>query len=109
MNDFYIKRGDRLPVIRATLSDANGVVDLSTGTVKFIYKPQYSGSAVERSATILSGPSGLIQYSWVSGDVTGDGSVGVYYGEFKATLADDKVIHFPNAGYFSFEIIDSLN
>jgi hypothetical protein len=106
MNDFFIKTNDRLPVLRANLSDANGYIDLAGATVKFVFQtrdrtlPPTTGSA-----TILGSASGYVEYAWATGDVA---SPNVYYGEWRVATASSKQISIPNDAYVSFEIVQGL-
>jgi hypothetical protein len=107
MSDFTLKKGDRLPVLRSNLSDSNGYVNISGATVSFVYQGRKRGSQpTTGSATILSGPSGLVEYNWASGDVT---TPGMYYGEWRVIMPNEKQISFPNDGFIVFEIVDNLN
>jgi hypothetical protein len=106
MNDFSIKVFDRLPILRSNLTDDNGYVDLGGATVKFVYQVRTRArQPVTGSASVISAISGLVEYAWVSGDVTGGG---VFYGEWRATLSGGKQMSFPNDGFFSFEVINAL-
>lgn len=99
---FTIKRNDTAPPIEATLSDADGVVDLSGGSVEFHMRSQRDGTLkVERAASVVSGPAGTVRYDWLAADTDTDG---VYAGEFEATLSDGRVVTFPNTGNISITI-----
>jgi len=107
MSDFYLKKSDILPAIRAHLSDSNGYVNLSGSNCFFIYKDmRATGSAVTGTATIVSAISGLVEYAWASGASPG---VGTYYAEWRAGLPGGKQMSFPNDGHISFQIFDSLS
>jgi hypothetical protein len=107
MNDFVIKRNDRLPVVRAYLSDVNGYADLSNANVQFIYQDRRRyNDPVTGEATVLAATSGYVEYAWTSGNVS---SAGTYFAEWRVFFPSTKVLSFPNDGYISFEIIDTLN
>lgn len=103
MNEFYLKSDDLLPTIRANLQDENGYVDVTAGTVRFVFQDrQRNNQPITGSATILGGSSGYVEYVW-----TGN-SEGVFYGEFVATLASSKQITFPNSSYILFQVLPRL-
>lgn len=104
MSDFVISQYDLLPLIDATVEDANGVVDLSTATgALFIWKSVYgSGDAPNTgNATILSPISGALRFSPTSTltDVSN-----VYYGQFRVQFSG-KDLSFPNDSPSKFEIV----
>lgn len=106
MNDFVIKKNDRLPVIRAYLLDANGYVDLSNCNVQFIFQDrQRNDPPVTGDAVLIAPSSGLIEYAWASGNVS---SIGTYLAEWRVHFPNTKVLSFPNDGYLTFEILDPL-
>jgi hypothetical protein len=107
MNDVGIKKNDRLPVVRAYLSDANGYADLTNATVQFIYQDRQRSSApTTGEATLIAPTSGLVEFAWVSGNVS---SAGTYLAEWRVHFPNTKTLSFPNDGYISFEVIDTLN
>ncbi len=108
MSDFYIKKGDRLPLLRAELSDVNGAVNLSGTNVQFIYRNRTRvGNPVTGSANIVSHVSGVVEYVWGTGDVS---AAGAYICEWRVTYTgNSKVLSFPNDSYLSFDIVDNLS
>lgn len=84
MIDYYLKRGDRLTPIRATLRDATGaVVNLSGYTVRFIMVEVVSEVVkVDEPATILDAVNGRVEYAWGAEDTDTDGT---YYAEWEVT------------------------
>lgn len=104
-SEFFLKQGDRLPILQAQFEDYNGYINLSGASVVFVYKPQPTGVKITRNATVIDSTNGIVQYNWVSGDVT---TAGVYWAEWKATFSDGKTITFPNDSYITFEIISQL-
>ena len=104
-SEFFIKRGNRLPVVQAELADAYGVINLSGAAVEFIYRAKPSGILNIKNATIVSGDAGIVQYAWTSGDVN---TAGVYWCEWRTTFSDGKQMSFPNDSYITFEIIKDL-
>jgi hypothetical protein len=92
---FSIRQGDRLPVLRATLRDRDGTVDLtSAGTILF-HMRQQNGTAVVSgtAATYGAAAHGTAQYEWAAGDTT---IAGTYRAEFECIFTGDKHESFPN-------------
>ncbi len=105
-NKFWIKSGDTRPWLRAVLSDANGVVDLSTATVNFFMRSvKQPSTTVSGVATVVDGPAGVIEYEWVAGDTDVPGD---YHAEFEVTFADATVATFPNTGYLEVLVMREL-
>jgi hypothetical protein len=106
MADLTIKQHDTWPPLRATLSDADGPVDLTTAdTVRFIYKEPVGVTAVVRVTTVTAATDGKIEYEWVAGDTA---VATTYNAEFEVTWGDGEITTFPNAGYFTFEVTPDL-
>ena len=105
MSDFFIKKNDVLPVVRAYLSDANGYIDLSGATVSFVYQDRQQNNApITGSVSVISAPSGLVEFAWSSGI-----DVGTYFAEWRTVLSNGKQMSFPNDSHLSFEVVDNLN
>lgn len=104
---FWMKRGDRLPVISATLKDDTGQpVDLTGCTVKFNMVAADTGAVkVSAAAGILSEAAGTVQYAWGASDTD---TPGVYYYEWEVTDGSGKRYTFPNQGSLVLEIVDDL-
>jgi len=107
MIDFYIKKGDLLPVLRVELNDASdNSVSISGATVAFNYKLRTNGSSVvNRSAIIEDETNGIVQYPWVSGDTS---TLGIYNGEFVVTFAGGKQTTFPQGNPIVFEVVEEI-
>lgn len=107
MANFSLKQDDTWPAINATLSDANGPINLTTATtVKILLKPTGGGTLIQGTCTIVNAAAGTVRYQWVTGDTV---AAGTYNGEFEITWADGKIGTVPNEGYFTVEIIADLN
>ncbi len=108
MIDFYLKKGDSLPVLRLSLEDSNGdVVDLTDATVAFNYRLRYpEGTVINRSADIYDITGGVVEYYWLSGDVA---TPGIYNGEFVVTYDGVQEMTFPVKGPFVFEILEDIS
>jgi len=107
--DFVIKKSGLLPVITATLKDANGdPVDLTGIPVKFIMRRVNAATPKVNAAAVVDGDQvsnkGGVSYPWVGTDTdTG----GVYEAEWEGTFVGKKMT-FPNDGYNVIRITDEL-
>jgi hypothetical protein len=106
--DFNIKRGDRLPSIRATLAAGGEVVNLAGATVvKFILAPKGGGPVkVKANAVVVNAAQGLVRYDWAAADTD---TAGQFQGEWEVTWADGKPQTFPTASYHSIDILADLD
>lgn len=104
MADIVLKKGDRLPVVKATLKDVNGAVDLTGTTVKFIMR---NGGVVKinAAAVIESAVAGTVKYEWALADVD---TAGQFRAEFEVTDGTGKKLTFPNDRYLSVEILEDI-
>ena len=107
MADFSLKQNDTWPPLNATLTDANGPIDLTAATgVKLILAPTGGGATIVNAAcTIVSAVAGTVRYTWTTGDTT---TIGTFKGEFEITWTGGKIGTVPNEGYFTVEILDDL-
>jgi hypothetical protein len=107
--DFVIKKGDLLPAIVATLKDANGPVDLTGTTVKFILRKVGATATKVNATAAIDGDQvnnkGKVSYTWVGTDTD---TAGVYEAEWQATFTGSKPMTFPNDGYNVIRITDDL-
>lgn len=108
MADFYIKRGDRLPVIRRTLTTSDGnAINLSGATVNFIYRiadeslPAVVGTG---TVTIVTAASGIVEYAWAAADTA---TAGEYNAEFEAQIGGLRITA-PNSEHMTFEVVQDL-
>jgi hypothetical protein len=84
---FAIKKGDREPVLRRTLTDASGAVLSLEGGDTVVFNMGIPGESVKVNAgacTIIDGPGGVVEYAWADGDTS---EVGTFRGEFQITRA----------------------
>lgn len=102
--DFEIKRGDRLPTLQATFTDATGAaVDLTSATIKFLMRPTDSATAKVNAAASAQSPAtdGVALYAWAAVDTDTPGD---YAGEFEVTFASGKKATFPSTGYIAIRV-----
>lgn len=98
---FKIKQGDRLPKFTATISDANGAVNLTGCTVKFIV-----GSILNATMTVTNALTGAVEYAWANNDTA---TPGFYSAEIEVTFEDGKKMTFPNDSYVAVHILSDLS
>jgi hypothetical protein len=89
--------------ISATLSDANGVVNLTSASVKFIMNSEFSTTAYEINCT-NNNSSGGTKIPFTS---TESAKAGEFVGQFLVTI-DDKQSTFPDSQYVRIKIIEGL-
>lgn len=106
--DRYIKRNDTTNALQATLQDADGVaVNLTGATVKFKMRLASSRvTKVDASATIVTAASGIVKYTWQTGDTD---TAGNYEGEFEVTYTDNTIQTFPNDSYIKIQIKEDVS
>lgn len=106
---FYLKRGDRLPSIQATLRDAAGVaVNLSTGVTSVTFRMTKEDGSIVKSgaATAVNAAGGIYRYDWAVGDTD---VAGTYNAEFEVLWTTGaKPETYPNSGYLKVNITGDL-
>ena len=108
MIDFFIKKGDVLPIIRAEFTNEDGTpVDVTNAQILFNYQVRSSGTTVvQRTGEIESAESGIVNYQWITGDSL---TAGLYKGEFIAVFNGGQQQTFPQGGFLIFEVMDDVN
>jgi hypothetical protein len=104
---FVMKKGDRRPRYRVSLTVGGSPVDLTGATgVRFIMKtsPAAGSATVDAAATVVTAASGIVEYAWGPTDTT---TSGIYVIEFEVNWAGEKQT-FPSVGYFDCTIADDL-
>lgn len=112
--DATYKVGDTRPFLDATLKDANGPVDLSTGlvdNVRFVLEDQDANEIVNESSTganvsITDSTGGKVRYKWQVADLSSEGN---YYAEWKVTFGDGTVARFPNTRHVHLTVKPGLS
>lgn len=97
MPDFYIRTGDLLPQIAATLQAADGTpVNLTGATVKFRMRlPHSSTYKIDTTAVVDTAVLGTVHYAWVANDVD---TASEYFADWLVTYGDNRTETFPNTG-----------
>lgn len=106
--DFFIKKGDTLPSIQATLKDANDTaVSVVGATIRFIMTNKSTGvNAVDGAVAVtVNGAGGVVRYDWQDGDTD---VAGGYRAEWEVEFAPNQVETFPNSAYINIKITDDL-
>ena len=93
---FYVKKGDRLPSLQATLVDGNGNPVVLTGATVVFNMNDAAGNVkiASGSVSVVSATGGTVAYAWGASDTN---TVGTFYGEFAVTIGG-LVERFPNDG-----------
>lgn len=107
MGNFYLKKGDLVPRIRAYLQDANGAaIDLSGASVLFAMQlPGATTRKVSAAATIITPTAGVVEYAWQGTDTD---TAGFYVCEWEVTLPGGAVMTVPNLAFTSVLISSGL-
>lgn len=107
--DFYIKSGNTGPDLEVQFQDEDGDPVNITGysALKFSMREKRSGDVVVDSvnATPVTDATGNVKYEWQAVDTA---TAGEYQAEFKCTLGSGQIIGFPNNGYISILISESI-
>jgi hypothetical protein len=102
-----MKKGDRLPVLRAALQGPDGAaLDLTGASVTFRMKPVTGGALkVNASCAIIGDPTqGIVQYTWGATDTD---TVGQFNGEFSASIGG-LPLTVPSNNYLLITVEPSL-
>jgi hypothetical protein len=112
MNEYVLKRGEVGSVMTVTLSDADGAVNLTGGTVVLTVRKGTATPVIDEVACVMVTPaSGIISYEFDAD--TANIAKGEYNGEFKYTSAAGAVSFFPKSKddkrtYFNFLVQNPL-
>jgi hypothetical protein len=89
------------------LDSAGAPVNVVGATVKFIMKLDGGiGTAVNATAAIVNGPTGIVSYTPVAADTT---SAGSYTAEWQVTFSGGGKQTFPDPGFNSVLITADLD
>jgi len=104
MADFTIKQHDTWPALRATLTDQDGPINLTTATaIKLIMKG--TAVTVTGNCTVTDAPNGIVTYTWATGDLN---TADTYNLEFEITWNTGKVETVPNDSYLTVKVVADL-
>ncbi len=86
VENFYIKKNDRLPYYKAVLRDLDGAIDLTGATVLATMQLISTGvnKFLSQAVNLSSDVTGGIEYRWAVGDTDTAGEYGI---EFEVTTA----------------------
>lgn len=113
-NVIHVKKGDRLPKVRARLSGrddtgAKVIKDLTGCTVRMLVRlisAPSSTTATSYACTVDVDPtSGWVEYAWAAGNTD---TPGTYFVEFEVTDGSGKQETFPNDGFVTLDISAAL-
>jgi hypothetical protein len=106
---FFIKVGDVLPRLRATLYGTDGApIDLTLASAVTL-RVRQTGSATPvkfaKPCTVTGAKTGEIEYPWATGDTA---TAGTYEAEFCVTWQDGTTQTVPNNGNAVLKILPNL-
>lgn len=107
MSDFTLKQHDTYPPLVAVLSDANGVIDLTSATSVTLNLKAGSGSTLGGVCTIVApAANGQVSYTWQTADTA---AINTFQAEFQINWAGGVAIStVPNDSYFVVTVIADL-
>ena len=106
MADTVRKVNDVLPPLDCTLSDANGVFDITGYKPRFVMRSSantvIADGTTSNRVTILGATSGRVRYNWSSSEVDVAGN---YLAEWELTNPSTQRLTFPNRGHISIVLL----
>lgn len=103
---FFLKQGNTLPIITATLVDASGnVANLTGASVHFHMTNPFHGNVINAAATIVNATLGQVSYAWQTGDTN---NTGTYSCEWYVVFASGAQETYPQGYYNTVQIDPSL-
>lgn len=106
MAEFVMKRNDRRPHYRVTLTAGGVPVDLTAAVgAVFIMKSATTVIVNKVAMQIVSTAGGIVEYAWGPTDTTASGS---YNAEIEVDWGAGEKQTFPSFGYFGVQIVDDL-
>jgi hypothetical protein len=108
MADYTIKQNDFGVPIRATLSDENGVVDLTAATVvRLLMHGTKTQTELAFTAAVEGTPTdGRVIYTWQAGDLS---VADTYRAEFEVAFGGSALVTFPSDDYAEIEVDAELD
>lgn len=105
MRTFQIKRGDRRPKLRATLTDSAGAAIDLTGNLGVRMHLRRAGSevvSIDATVDVVDEPNGVVEYAWQDGDTD---VAGRFEAEFEIGWIDGPET-VPNGGNEPFVVVN---
>lgn len=93
---FVIRKGDTRPIIKATLSDANGALNLTGTTVKLALRNTSTGAIQRLSCTLTDASNGRVERAWLAADTAAEAN---YDATFEVTYTDLSILSVPSDDY----------
>ena len=107
--DIVYKKNDRRPFVDITLTDANGVVDLTNVDVKQIMQEDATGDLILNSSCEIifqATTAGVVRWQPSS---SASALTGHFRMSFQGTFADGRPATFPNDDYLTVLILEDLD
>jgi hypothetical protein len=105
-NTFFIKQGDRIPVIQEYLRNADGTAIILTGsTVEFHMRDGTGAIIINVAASIIDAINGLVEYDWAAPDTA---TAGTFYREWEVNLPSGKTVTTPNYTDYPVQIAPQI-
>lgn len=106
-----MRQNDRRPYLLATLSDANGAVNLTGETVRFVMRSSDGTVKIDQSSTgsalsVIDSTGGRVRYKWQAGDLD---TPAVFLAEFQLMNASTEAETFPNKGHITVLVTHELS
>jgi hypothetical protein len=109
MSDFFIKVGDRFPVLVTTLKNADGsAMDLTGTKVKFFMRwpDRPDTPIIGGDGSLVDNPTGgKVKYEWKPGDTNRGG---LYQGEWRVDYSDGRQT-VPNNGFMEIRVMENID
>lgn len=100
-----IKQHDTARKISDALTFNGAAIDLSSATVSIIIKDKEGNGPGKKSATIVNGPAGTVEYQLVSGDTA---TAGEFLMEWEVVLPGGGILTVPDNEYHKLRILPDL-
>lgn len=100
-----LKQHDTARKLTDTLRLGNAAIDLSGCTVSIIFRNRAGGSAVKRTATIVSAVNGQVEYKPIAADVQTAGEFDI---EWEIVFPDATQLSVPTRDYARLTIHPDL-
>lgn len=105
--DLTIRQNDTSPAFTAQVTDQNGnPLNLTGATVTFVMRALSSSTVTTNAAMSITNPTaGEVLYNWSTSDTL---TAGLYMVELHVLNSDSSTYTYPNTGYMSVEVEESL-